>query len=116
MIKSILSSTQRMFKDFNLLEALDYASFFRIAISFLAITAILSYGNEYYALFAGESIPTELTYQITNNKEKLAFGIFEILSADIDQITLFSWIRTIYVISLVLLLVGFLTRVFASIA
>lgn len=107
-MRYLLSS---FFKRVNLLKDLDYASFFRISIAFLALTSVISYGDEYYALFAGNSISLNITNKITENKEDLAFWLYNFLDVFPNTVSLFFWLKLLYIFFLVLLLFGFISTI-----
>lgn len=101
----------------SFLDKVDYASFFRISISFLAITSYFSYGGkEFHALFAGGVLPIQLINLITDGKESGAFYLYSHLSKWFNDYNLFNFVSTVYIVALFFLMVGLLSNFFAFIA
>ncbi|WDF69619.1 HTTM domain-containing protein [Sphingobacterium oryzagri] len=73
------------------------------------------YGTDFFDLFSGETITIKDMHDATNQREILAFRLLEIFN-DNNLRILFSILRVLYIIALVFLLFGFLTRLAAAIA
>lgn len=100
----------------SLIEELSYSSFFRISVALLALSQVLSYNEEFNAVFSGSIISHDLMSAGLGRTGGILENTLKLLENKIGIDKAFFFIKYLYLISLTTLLIGYKTRFSAIIA
>jgi hypothetical protein len=116
-ISTMLSKIRGFYTTDDINREVFFLTFFRISVPFIALVDVLSLGGDFKLLFSENEtfIPRELMYFFSEYK-----GIFDIIIHYLQTNGLISFfynnLRDIYVVMLILMIIGFFTRLVTFLA